>query len=271
MKTQKDDDISTYNEVLDKLLKLNSNKAPKIIYKIIACITVCIIAIVFAVLLCFIICKNNFTLESILSVLLAFFSIFISVLFYFKADEANSKFYDSSYNFMKDVSVTLGKIEERFGEKLNSMNEKLSHMENEKTETQQEIATAESEKDQIINDLLKKSKMSETEQQQYKAKLARKEEETELLKRRLYKMENNQICLYDNRMKDSSKTESAAIFINSLSSDNINRLLQGEALKDISNKMLQMGLRSEVINSQGFVTEIGKELIQAIYMKNYDF
>ena len=78
--------------------------------------------------LCIIFYKNQFSFESLLSLLLAFFSIFISSFFYFKADEASNRFYETSYNFMKDVSVTLGKIEERFGEKLNTLNDKVSHL-----------------------------------------------------------------------------------------------------------------------------------------------
>ena len=46
--------------------------------------------------------------------MLAFFSIFISIFFYFKADETSTRFYDSSYKVMKDISVTLGKIEDRW-------------------------------------------------------------------------------------------------------------------------------------------------------------
>ena len=40
---------------------------------------------------------------------------------------------------MKDISVTLGKIEERFGEKLNSLNDKVSHLDRISNETSEEI------------------------------------------------------------------------------------------------------------------------------------
>ena len=95
----------------------------------------------FILLLCYSAFKSgfSFSLESILSTLLAFFSIFISIFFYFKADETSTNFYDSSYKFMKDISVTLGKIEERFGEKLNSLNDKVSHLDRISNETSEEI------------------------------------------------------------------------------------------------------------------------------------
>ena len=98
-------------EILDKLLLLKEKeKSPSFLRKTIYVVSA-ISFIAFVVLICSSIYKNNFTAESILSTLLAFFSIFISVFFYFKADETSTNFYDSSYKFMKDISVTLGKIE----------------------------------------------------------------------------------------------------------------------------------------------------------------
>ena len=97
------------SEILDKLLVLQEQaKEPSFLRKTIY-VVAGIISLIFVGLLCVTIYKNSFSVESILSTLLAFFSIFISVFFYFKADETSSKFYDSSYRFMKDISVTLGK------------------------------------------------------------------------------------------------------------------------------------------------------------------
>ena len=93
----------------------------------------------FVALLCYRLIKTDFSFDSILSILLAFFSIFISIFFYFKADETSTNFYNSSYEFMKDISVTLGKIEERFGEKLNSLNDKVSHLDRISSEASEEI------------------------------------------------------------------------------------------------------------------------------------
>ena len=95
--------------------------------------------IMFVALLCYRLIKTDFSFDSILSILLAFFSIFISIFFYFKADETSTNFYNSSYEFMKDISVTLGKIEERFGEKLNSLNDKVSHLDRISSEASEEI------------------------------------------------------------------------------------------------------------------------------------
>lgn len=169
------------NEILDKMLKLQEKeKKPSFLKKTIY-IVVAICVIILVIFVCLVIYKNNFTIESILSTLLAFFSIFISVFFYFKADETSSKFYDSSYKFMKDISVTLGKIEERFGEKLNSLSDKVSHLDRESKEVAEEIEDKQEDKDRIINELMEKANLSEDERLNYKKTLERKDQEIEQL------------------------------------------------------------------------------------------
>lgn len=120
---------------MNKLLELEKEKKKTNPIKITICIVGGIGCVMFIAILCYSILKSEFSLDSILSTFLAFFSIFISIFFYFKADETSTNFYNSSYEFMKDISVTLGKIEERFGEKLNSLNDKVSHLDRISNET----------------------------------------------------------------------------------------------------------------------------------------
>lgn len=168
--------------ILDKLLKLQEGKRSpsfqtKTIYVVVG---ICII--LFTALICACIYKNNFSTESILATLLAFFSIFMSIFFYFKADDTSNKFFDSSYKFMKDISVTLGKIEERFGEKLNSLNEKVSHLDNVSNEATAEIEDKKEDKDSIINELMDKANLNEEEKNRYHKQLEEKEKEIEQLR-----------------------------------------------------------------------------------------
>lgn len=180
--------MSTENisEILDKMLKLQEKEKKPSFFKKTICIVASICVVIFVIFICIIIYKNNFTTESILSTLLAFFSIFISVFFYFKADETSSKFYDSSYKFMKDISVTLGKIEERFGEKLNSLSDKVSHLDRESKAATEEIEDKQEDKDRIINELMEKANLSEAERSEYKKMLESKDQEIEQLQ--MYRM-----------------------------------------------------------------------------------
>ena len=129
-------------------------------------------------------------MESLISLLLAFFSIFISVFFYFKADEASNRFYETSYDFMKDVSVTLGKIEERFGEKLNSLNDKVSHLSLAKEEKKEELESAEDEKQKMIEDLLQKAQLSDPERREFRSRLIKQDKQISELQHELSRMKS---------------------------------------------------------------------------------
>lgn len=151
MKIKKEsEDFNDINTVLDKMLQLEKSKNRVNIYKVILLIFACLSMLALVIALCIIFYKNQFSFESLLSLLLAFFSIFISIFFYFKADETSNRFYETSYNFMKDVSVTLGKIEERFGEKLNTLNDKVSHLAIAKEEKKEELENVEDERKKCL-------------------------------------------------------------------------------------------------------------------------
>lgn len=159
----------------------------------------CAASLILIIFLCIMMYKNNFSMESLLSLLLAFFSIFISIFFYFKASDTSNKFYDNSYFFMKDISVTLGKIEERFGEKLNNINEKISQVTVRKEETSEELKTVEDEKQAIIDDLLEKSKLDKEEKEKFRLLLRKKQKEVDCLERQVSDLDKEKERL--NRMK----------------------------------------------------------------------
>ncbi|MGJ7611368.1 MULTISPECIES: hypothetical protein [unclassified Variovorax] len=73
---------------------------------------------------------DKFSFTDLLALILALFSVWLSALFYFKADEASSRFYDNSYNFTRDMHVVLGRIEASFGERLKHLDEGYNRMNN---------------------------------------------------------------------------------------------------------------------------------------------
>ena len=210
-------ELGDINTTLDKMIQLENSKNKVNIYKVILLITGCLAALIMLIALCVIFYKNQFSFESLLSLLLAFFSIFISIFFYFKADETSNRFYDTSYDFMKDVSVTLGKIEERFGEKLNSLNEKISHLSVEKEEKKEELQNIEDEKQKVINELLDKAKLDATEKEAYRAKLNEKESEAELLRRQLAHIDMKYKRMLRNRESMYSSNDSTRMLSGLLS------------------------------------------------------
>ena len=174
---EKDTDVM---DILNKMLELEKEKHKVSPINITICIVGGIGTVMLIGLLCYRLINTDFSLDSILSTLLAFFSIFISIFFYFKADETSTDFYKSSYDFMKDVSVTLGKIEERFGEKLNSLNDKVSHLDSISSEKSEEIKEQKDDKDKIINELMDKAHLDEEEKKKYRQQLDDRERQIEI-------------------------------------------------------------------------------------------
>ena len=84
---------------------------------------------------------------------------------------------------MKEISVTLGKIEERFGEKLNSLNDKISHLDIISTEKSEEIKEQKEDKDKIINDLMDKANLDDKEKKKLRAQLIEHESQYRKTKR----------------------------------------------------------------------------------------
>lgn len=174
------------NEIISKMIELEKEKHKANPIKILVCGVVGICMVMFVGLLCYRLLRTDLSVESILSTLLAFFSIFLSIFFYFKADETSTNFYKSSYNIMKDVSVVLGRIEEGFGEKLNSLSEKISHLDSISSEKSEEIQEQKDDKDRIINELIDKTHLSENEKENYKNKLMESERQIEQLREQKY-------------------------------------------------------------------------------------
>lgn len=138
-------------------------------------------------------------LTNLISLVLALFSIWLSALFYFKANEASNKFYDNTYQFTKDISEKIGRIEERFGKDLTNIEKGYSRMldkmdvmsksegiqkeiEN-KTSNEQELLN---EKEELIKELIQKANFSDGEKQKVIDMLAVKEAELEKVKSQLY-------------------------------------------------------------------------------------
>tara|TARA_R110002012_G_C11589096_1_gene606066 strand:- start:326 stop:1165 length:840 start_codon:yes stop_codon:yes gene_type:complete len=142
---------------------------------------------------------------TLLSLLLALFSVGLAALFYFKATETSNTFYDNTYNFTKDIAQLLIKIESGFGEKLRNLDEGYAAMRTqlqsapyqngETEETKQkikgeklEIEKVIEERNKIVSNLLERSQLEQEEKEKILSELAEKERELESSQRELNKM-----------------------------------------------------------------------------------
>lgn len=148
--------------------------------------------------ICFLLVAGKVDIDSstLLSLILAFFSIYLSAQFYFKATEQSNQFYDRSYNHTRDMAKTLSAMEGKFGEGLRNiethslkLNERLEKIPLEAIrEKNNQIDDTEKEKEQIIQELLDKSNVDENERKVYRQRLGEIESQNYELKLQLEKL-----------------------------------------------------------------------------------
>ncbi|MFQ2253296.1 hypothetical protein ACK33C_09695 [Aeromonas hydrophila] len=142
---------------------------------------------------------------TLLSLLLALFSVGLAALFYFKATETSNTFYDNTYNFTKDIAQLLAKIESGFGEKFRNLDEGYSsvrdYIQNNSSTSKgiddtkkkiegekQEIEKVLEERNKIVRKLLEQSQLQEEEKEAVAQQLAEKEQELEASQKELSRM-----------------------------------------------------------------------------------
>lgn len=82
---------------------------------------------------------ENFNYSFFLSTLIAFFAIFLSVLFYFKSTEQSNQFYNNIFSFTKDTSVLLAEMKKGIGHLENEVYKGHSVSEEEKNKEQEKL------------------------------------------------------------------------------------------------------------------------------------
>ena len=156
---------------------------------IIISILIAIIGIVYVLFF-----KNiNVSIDSLVSVLLAFFSIYLSALFYFKATEQSNQFYDRTYEYTKDINVLLSKMEGKFNKSLDviekgndSIREKMEGSLESLGRTNLSIEAIDDKKDTFLEEqLFSKLKFSEEEKLSIRKELNNLENEKVLLQYQL--------------------------------------------------------------------------------------
>ncbi|MBD8254442.1 hypothetical protein IFT96_03595 [Pseudomonas fluorescens] len=132
--------------------------------------------------------KFSVDFPTLLSLLLAFFSVGLSALFYFKATESSNSFYDNTYKFTTDISQLLARMDSGLGEKMNLLENRYgdlkdfmrsgSYGSNDTEAASDQINTEKAElekvvkeKDTIIAQLIESSNLDEAEKDKIRAEL----------------------------------------------------------------------------------------------------
>lgn len=138
---------------------------------------------------------------TLISLLLALFSIYLSALFYFKATETSNSFYDNTYKFTKDIAELLVRIESGFGERLRHLDESYSKIQDkfdrytrpdeieqtqkEAEESQKDLEEKVKQREEIIEDLANRAKLQGKERDSILKRLAEAENELSNSRREL--------------------------------------------------------------------------------------
>lgn len=149
-----------------------------------------------------------FDFPTLLSLLLAFFSVGLAALFYFKATETSNTFYDNTYKFTREIAQLITKMESGFGERLRHLDEGYSSVrdhiqrmpsgervreaQKKLEEGEETLDKTSEERNALIMQLIDRAHLQEEEKTKFMAELREKEEQLEktqnemaLLKRRV--------------------------------------------------------------------------------------
>lgn len=192
---------------------------------------------------------------TLLSILLALFSVGLSALFYFKATDTSNKFYDNSYKYTKDVAQLLVKIESGFGERLKKLDEGYLSVREEikkipvygqiekndfKTEIEntkksllkekEELEKINKDKQTIISTMMEKSQLENDEKESILSQLRQKESEASEAQ--------NQVSKLNKRLFAERMNKKEANFKNSVLHKKISSFTLESVVNDISPEVI---------------------------------
>jgi len=136
---------------------------------------------------------SQYTFSDLLALILALFAMAMSIVFYFKSTDSSNQFYNNVYTFTQKTSELLGRIEERFGERLKHLDEgydkmqsRIENINKASTEIEKEYKETEDAKqkeeesikekeqafNQIVEEIAKKAKLQDEEKKEFIKKVS---------------------------------------------------------------------------------------------------
>ncbi len=155
---------------------------------------------------------SKFNFSDLLAMILALFAVGMSVAFYFKTTDSSNQFYDNIYNFTQKTSEILGRIEERFGERLKHLDEgyfkmqsrfdnfsktpkeieeKVRETEGKEEEEKEKLKETNKALEKMMNELYEKAQMQEQQKNEFNHKLNQLTTERDAAQERIREMEND--------------------------------------------------------------------------------
>ena len=230
---------------------------------------------------------SKFDFSDFLTLILALFSIGLSIAFFFKATDTSNNFYDNTYKFTKEVSEILGRIEAGFGERLRHLDEGYSGLaskfdngfsEQNKKDTEAEIKKEQQklkqetlERNEIINSLIEKAQLEKEDQEKIRQQL--KEKELEISKQN---REINFLKIQLDNQDENSEIEPTNPFVSFLLKQYIRKhspetfvrlpasTISRKYPMDINNNGFPTFVTHNIVNEDGTFTLYGIRLLKQI-------
>ncbi|MEA5057263.1 MAG: hypothetical protein VB047_06865 [Anaerotignum propionicum] len=218
--------------------------------------------------------ESDISVESIISVLLAFFSIFISLFFYFKANETSNKFYDSSYSFMKEESKLLGQIQVLFGEKFDNLTKSVDRLDYKKTSKEQEITVVRDQTEKILSSIvseLNKETIDKNEIERYKARLKESNARYNELNSELSRLKSESLdlkSLIERNNPNYWETETLYNFLWELKPKDIDYILRNKKLQKSSNAF-KVSMKYGMCDEKGNLSEFARLAVEDKKSREY--
>lgn len=229
------------------------------------------ISVIVALTIGYKIYKNDSSIEGILSIILAIFSMFISMFFYFKTEETSVNFYNASYKFMKEQSNLLGRIEERFGEKFNNLSSEIDNFEHEKHINKENLDKTQDELSDTVEKMfstIKSEKASTNDIEQYKTQIINQNNKIrDLIKKRdkiINNLSSDTLNLRNIHFgSDIDESGDLQRFLHSLNSDEIKYIVKNKKI-DSDNELFEKARIFDICDNKGNIKPKVKILLDII-------
>jgi hypothetical protein len=224
---------------------------------------------------------SKFDFSDLLAMILALFAMGMSVAFYFKSTDSSNQFYDNIYNFTQKTSEILGRIEERFGERLKHLDEgygriqsqfdgasrspkeiemKVKETEGKEEKEKEKLEETNKAMQQLMEKMTQRARLEEREKEEFYAKLQELESEKNTAQMRIREIEEdrNQMRHQLMMMEEGLMEESPEILHHPLIMDMIHHPEMRE--------LLHAGAPAQIVqrHSRRFMDRLPKEHLEML-------
>src|SRR5699024_1590193 len=247
---------------------------------IIGSVSIIVISIMYA----FIFEGLQIDLITLVTLIIAFFSIYLSSLFYFKTTEQSNQFYDRSFNHTREIQILLSQMEGKFNKSLDVLekgNETIREIiENGKSfkylgEANSHIQILEKKKEEFLEDkVFSKYEMTQEEKENIMQELHKLEKKKSVLQYQLNELlEVTNLDSKFNQLsnKDYNREELIKWYQNKKGSNSFTSTIYEiiynvgpETILNMSNQKLKKLLRTEVLSLENLDKENKHVILNAL-------